>query len=71
GYFIWVELPAGINTLEIHRHARSLGISVAPGPIFSAKQAFQNCLRLNYGYAWDARTEAAIATLGKLTTLDV
>lgn len=70
GYFIWIELPLGINALEIHRHALSLGISVAPGPIFSAKQAFQNCLRINYGYAWDARTEAATATLGKLATLD-
>jgi DNA-binding transcriptional MocR family regulator len=66
GYFLWVELPQGTDALAIHRHALSLGVSVAPGPIFSATRAFTNCLRLNYGHAWDARTEQALATLGRL-----
>ena len=39
---------------------------MAPGPIFSAARGFANCLRLNYGHAWDARTEDALATLGRL-----
>ncbi|MCI2811083.1 aminotransferase-like domain-containing protein [Eoetvoesiella caeni] len=69
GYFLWVEMPDGVNALEIHRQALSHGISVAPGPIFSAKRAFSNCLRLNYGHAWDARSEAALATLGRLVEL--
>lgn len=66
GYFIWVELPGRADTIEIHRQALSLGISVAPGPMFSAQRRFANCLRLNYGHAWDARAEAAMATLGRL-----
>jgi DNA-binding transcriptional MocR family regulator len=66
GYFLWVELPEGTDALAIHRQALALGISVAPGPIFSATRAFTNCLRLNYGHAWDARAEQAIATLGRL-----
>jgi DNA-binding transcriptional MocR family regulator len=66
GYFLWVELPEGVDALALHRAALAHGISVAPGPIFSASQAFANCLRLNYGHAWDARTEAAVATLGRL-----
>lgn len=66
GYFIWVELPGSADTIEIHRQALSLGISVAPGPMFSAQRRFTNCLRLNYGHPWDARAEAAMATLGQL-----
>jgi DNA-binding transcriptional MocR family regulator len=66
GYFLWVELPHDVNALELQRQALSLGISVAPGPMFSARREFRNCLRLNYGHPWDARTEAAIATLGRL-----
>ncbi|HEY9278959.1 MAG TPA: PLP-dependent aminotransferase family protein [Eoetvoesiella sp.] len=66
GYCLWVELPKSANALEIHRQALSLGISVAPGPIFSAKRDFTNCLRLNYGHVWDNRTEQALATLGRL-----
>lgn len=68
GYFLWIELPGKVNTLEIHRQALSLGISVAPGPMFSAQRSFTHCLRLNYGHPWDARTEAALATLGQLIT---
>lgn len=66
GYFIWVELPPGANALAIHQQALSLGISVAPGPIFSASQGFRNCLRLNYGHIWDERAEKALHTLGRL-----
>ena len=66
GYFLWVELPNKVKALEIHRQALSLGISVAPGPIFSAKRGFTNCLRLNYGHVWDEKTERAVATLGQL-----
>jgi DNA-binding transcriptional MocR family regulator len=66
GYFLWLELPAGVNALDIHRQALALGISVAPGPMFSAQRGFANCLRLNYGHALDARAEAALAMLGRL-----
>jgi DNA-binding transcriptional MocR family regulator len=66
GYFVWVELAGGVDALELHRRALSLGISVAPGPMFSAQRAFRHCIRLNYGHPWTERSEAAIATLGRL-----
>ncbi len=66
GYFVWIELPEHADALEIHRHALSHGISIAPGPIFSSHARFRNCLRLNYGHVWNAQAEAAIATLGRL-----
>jgi len=66
GYFLWVELPEGVDALAIHRQALAQGISVAPGPIFSASHAFSNCLRLNYGHAWDTRSEQALVRLGRL-----
>jgi DNA-binding transcriptional MocR family regulator len=66
GYFLWIELPGNVDALAIHREALSLGISVAPGPMFSANRGFRNCLRLNYGHAWDARAEAALTVLGRL-----
>ncbi len=68
GYFLWMELPEGADALQIHKFALSQGISVAPGPIFSAQPGFTNCLRLNYGHIWDARAEAALATLGQIVS---
>jgi len=69
GYFLWIELPQGVDALQIHQQALSHGISIAPGPIFSAKRDFANYLRLNYGHPWDPRMEAAVQTLGKLVSI--
>ena len=66
GYFLWLELPATINALELHRQALAMGISIAPGPMFSAQRAHAKCIRLNYGHPWDARIDAAVETLGQL-----
>lgn len=66
GFFLWLELPAAVDALSLHRQALARGISVAPGPIFSASGQFGSALRLNYGHPWDASTEAAIRTLGDL-----
>jgi DNA-binding transcriptional MocR family regulator len=70
GYFLWVELPAHVDALDVHRKALALNISVAPGPIFSSRGEFTNCLRLNYGHPFDARIEEALATLGRLLKVE-
>jgi DNA-binding transcriptional MocR family regulator len=66
GYFVWVELPRGADSLEVHRLALEQGISVAPGPIFSPRREFRNCLRLNYGHPWTADFDRAMAKLGRI-----
>ncbi len=66
GYFLWVELPAGVDSLRLHTEALQRGISVAPGPIFSAKREFSNYLRLNFGHPVDGRQRQALATIGEL-----
>jgi len=66
GYFLWLELPAQVDTLRVHEEALAHGISIAPGPIFSAKREFSNYLRLNFGHPATPRQDQALATLGRL-----
>jgi DNA-binding transcriptional MocR family regulator len=66
GFFLWLELPAPVDALALHRQALARGISVAPGPIFSASGQFGSALRLNYGHPWDAGTQDAVRVLGEL-----
>jgi DNA-binding transcriptional MocR family regulator len=66
GYFLWIELPQGTDAMAVQGAAIKAGISVASGPIFSAMRGFTNCLRLNYGHAFDERTESALMVLGEL-----
>ncbi|MBS7660900.1 PLP-dependent aminotransferase family protein [Pseudomonas lalucatii] len=66
GYFLWFEFPERVDSLQLFQLALAQGISLAPGPIFSATRRFGNCARLNYGHPWDARSEQAMATLGRI-----
>ncbi|WP_310631860.1 PLP-dependent aminotransferase family protein [Paraburkholderia sp.] len=66
GYFLWLRFEDAIDAMELHRRAISRGISVAPGPIFSATSAFAHCIRLNFGHPWSPRIDTAIRTLGEV-----
>lgn len=67
GFLLWVELPPGsTDALELQRRALRHGISVAPGPIFSARDRFRHCLRLSAGHPLTPDLEEAIAALGRL-----
>lgn len=64
GYVLWVELPAAVDALKLYEDALHSGITIAPGPIFSATRKFRNYIRLNAGF-WSDRIEKAIGTLGR------
>ena len=66
GYFLWLELPAGIDALELQRQAIERRISIAPGQLFSADRRFVNCVRINTGYPDDRKIVAALKTVGQL-----
>lgn len=66
GYFLWLTFREPVDAMALHRLAIEHGISVAPGPMFSATHGFENCIRLNYGHPWSPRIEEAIRTLGTL-----
>ncbi len=66
GYFLWFEFPQQVDSLQLFRLALAQGISLAPGPIFSATRRFGNCARLNYGHPWTPECEQAMAMLGRI-----
>ena len=66
GYVLWVELPRVVDSLELHRRALAQKISIAPGPIFSAKQKYKNFIRLSCGLPWSEKVESAVRILADL-----
>ena len=66
GYFVWVELPAEVDAVALYGAALAQGISVAPGPIFSARADFRHHIRLTCGQRWDGVLENAMRTLARL-----
>ncbi|MGC4043948.1 MAG: PLP-dependent aminotransferase family protein [Armatimonas sp.] len=65
GFVLWVELRPHIDSVALYEQALRAGITLAPGPLFSATQKYRNFLRLNASY-WSPETERGLETLGKL-----
>jgi DNA-binding transcriptional MocR family regulator len=42
------------------------GITIGPGPMFSATQRYRNCMRVSLGSAWTPRHERALREVGRL-----
>jgi DNA-binding transcriptional MocR family regulator len=66
GFVAWLELRKGADAIALYRRALAEGISIAPGPLFSAREKYRNFVRLNFAQGWDERTVAAMVRLGEL-----
>jgi len=66
GYFLWIECAASVDSLEVHRLALQSGITIGPGPMFSARRQYRNFVRLNCGHPWSPEMDRAIKRLGQL-----
>ncbi len=66
GFVLWAELPAKVDTLKLHTDALKQQIAIAPGILFSVKERYRNCLRINCGIPWGEAVENAVRTLGEL-----
>ena len=66
GAAIWVELPPRIDAIDFFYQARQAGIGIAPGPIFSTQEKYNNFIRLSCNGVWNDKMEEGMKTLGKL-----
>jgi DNA-binding transcriptional MocR family regulator len=66
GHVLWVELPSRTDAFELSRLARAAGVSIVPGPLFSARARFKNFIRLNAGFPVTDRVAGAVQTLARL-----
>lgn len=66
GHVLWVEIGGGFDAIALLEEAIRHRISIAPGPMFSAANNFQNCFRLNTGLPWTDELDQAMQTLGYL-----
>jgi len=66
GYFLWIELPRGVDTRQLGQMALKHNISIAPGNMFSTAHSWNHCFRLNVSWEWGEREQQAIVTLSRL-----
>jgi DNA-binding transcriptional MocR family regulator len=66
GYFVWVTLPPGTPAVQLAQQCHAEGISLMPGPVFSASSGFGHCVRINTGHQWNAQQEIALRRVAAL-----
>jgi len=55
GFYLWCRLPDGRNAAEVARQALSQGVVLAPGNVFSHRQAAPDMVRFNVSQMADPR----------------
>lgn len=66
GIALWVELEDHYDLTDCYLQARSEGILMTPGNLFTAQERYRNCLRLSFAHHW---TELRINALIRLAEI--
>ena len=66
GLALWVELPKGADSMKLYRLALAKGVCIAPGPMFSARSEYGNCLALYFGLASVQQIQDGVRTIAQL-----
>jgi DNA-binding transcriptional MocR family regulator len=65
GYVLWVQLPEGVDSMQLYEPALAQGISIAPGYMFSVTPKYRNYIRLNAAF-WSYQALSALERLAGL-----
>ncbi len=66
GLFLWVELPASIDSRELLEHSLEEKVAFVPGGAFFANGGHENTLRLNFSAMPEDRIEEGIRRFGRV-----
>lgn len=66
GCVLWVVLPPHMNSHTLFEEALRSGIHIFPGRVFSPRQQYAHCLRLNVGSPIDTGVLQAVRRLGEI-----
>jgi DNA-binding transcriptional MocR family regulator len=66
GFVLWIQLPRGVDSIELYENALQHKIGVTPGSLFSTTGKYKNFIRLCAGHPWSDAMEQGVSTLGRL-----
>lgn len=65
GYFVWIEMPKHVDSMQIYRHVLQDNVSITPGKMFSPTEQYNHCIRLNASFELDKHHIRALEVLSK------
>ncbi len=64
GYVLWIQLPDGIDGVQVRQRALAKGIEILPGVVFSPNQLYRDCIRIACGHPFAVLKPAIHAIAG-------
>lgn len=71
GLFIWVELPSGVDTVQMLQKAVSRKVAYVPGTSFCADGGHLNTLRLNFSNSTPEQMDTGMGLLNEIITQEI
>jgi 2-aminoadipate transaminase len=71
GLFIWAEMPAGINAVQMLQKAVERKVAYVPGTYFCADGGHMNTLRLNFSNSTAEQIETGMNTLKEIVSQEI
>lgn len=68
GFYLWVQMPGGVDSKDVFLRARDKGVVIFPGSLLSFSDTFKNCIRINCRGVWNDKIRAALGVLGGIVT---
>lgn len=62
-FVLWLQFSEQISSWEMYCFARQQGITIVPGLVFGRENRYNNCIRLNAGYALSKDIQDALQIL--------
>jgi DNA-binding transcriptional MocR family regulator len=66
GSLLWVQLPPGVDGLDVYQTAFDRGIAIIPGAVCSNSDRFRNYIQISCAAPFTPRLKAAIEMLGAI-----
>ena len=66
GFFSWLTLPEGSDSVELASRAVEQGVGIVPGTLFFPDGRGTDAVRLSFSLVGDAQIDDGIARLGVL-----
>lgn len=69
GYWLWIELPPGNDSVLLYQQAMQQQINIVPGVVFGEQQDFSRYIRINAGVPLNPVIEQALQQLADLISV--
>ncbi|SUU82832.1 bifunctional transcriptional regulator /amino transferase [Acinetobacter junii] len=60
GYFLWIQLPQKVSSMQIYELLIQQQIGIAPSPLFNVLPSHQHFIRMNCSFEWTEKIQHAV-----------